>query len=180
MKENRSLQLSTLIGEQLSRDLSMAFYEMFPFTKTSKQEQDTSRNRVFSQENTLLTMLLTMTNEDKSLQQSVNIYSRIHEKNKEIIEKERARIIEEASKENREGKHGRRRTTAGRIAKSKLSAISLNTSAYSQARTRIGLDYIENIFEESKKTELYSEERKWQGYPVYISDGTYVQMQDVV
>jgi hypothetical protein len=178
MKENRSLSISTLIKENMSRDLSMIFYEMFPFYLSEKHQQAKHRDRIYTQENTLLTMLLTMINEDKSLQQSVNIYSQLHDKNKEIIEMERARIIAESANESRIGKRGRRRTTGGRIAKSKLQGISLNTSAYTQARQRIGMNYIKDVFEESGKTSKASQANKWKGYRVFIADGTYLQMQD--
>jgi len=178
MEENRSLKISTLIKEQLAKDLSSIFYDMFPFELSSKYSNPNKRDRIFNNENTLLTMLLTMTNEDKSLQQSVNIFKHIHEKNRLKIEKESAKIIEEAKLENLPRKKGRRRTTAGRIAKSKLRPISSNTSAYTQARQRVSLNYIKDVFEKSKKHEEYEYKFKWNGFPVFIADGTYLQMQD--
>ncbi len=178
MKANRSLEISTLIKEQLARDLSMAFYDYFPFDVSEKYSDGKRRDRIFTQENTLLTMLTTMTCEDKSLQQSVNIYKRIHEKNREIIEKESARIIEESLKEDRKGKRGRKRTTAGRIAKSKLQEVSSNTSAYTQARQRISADFVNEVFKDSRNISDREDRYSWKGYQVYLSDGTYLQMQD--
>ena len=176
MTENRSLKLSLLVKEQIARDLCSIFINMFPFDISAKHKTETSRNRIFTQENTLLTMLLTMTNEDKSLQQSVNIYNVIHDKNKETIERENARIIEESSKEDRKGKRGRKKTTAGRIAKSKLQSVSTNTSAFSQARTRMNSTYIREVFDNSHSSDKY--EYKWHDRRVFIADGTYLQMQD--
>lgn len=165
-----------MIKAELSKDLSSVFFDMFPFDISERHKNPNSRDRVFTQENTLLSMLIAMTNEDKSLQQTVNIYKTIHERNKSKIEEHRQRILEEVSQ--RPGKRGRPRSTAGRIAKSKLMDISLNTSAFSQARKRLSLDYVEAVFEESNRKSESSKSNAWKSYPVFLADGTYLQMQD--
>lgn len=178
MKENRSLQISLMIKEQLSKDLSSIFFDMFPFALSEQHKNPNARDRVFTQENTLLSMIIAMTNEDKSLQQAVNIYKVIHERNKSRIEEHRRRTLYEVSQSRESGKRGRPRSTVGRIAKSKLSDISLNTSAFAQARKRLSLNYVEAVFEESLQKASSIKPSTWKDYAVYLADGTYLQMQD--
>jgi hypothetical protein len=75
MKVNRSLEISNAAKELLNRDLSSFFYEMFPFEKLSTIKPNKSRDRIYNQETTLLTMIMAMIVKDKSLQNSVEIFS---------------------------------------------------------------------------------------------------------
>jgi hypothetical protein len=119
-----------------------------------------------------------MINENKSLNQSVKIFSKIHEKNIALIEHESARIKSEASTEIRKGKKGRKKTTAGRVTKSKLKPISLNNSAYTQARQRLEISYIKEVYYKSRDDVNIKESYLWHGYRILIGDGTYLQLQD--
>lgn len=60
---------------------------------------------MFNTENTLLTMITTKVYEDKSLQNSVNLYSYIHYRNKERIQEElnklKAKQADTATKRHR-------------------------------------------------------------------------------
>ena len=87
MKENRSMQLSISIKELMDQDLSGIFYEYYPFELLDQYKNFNERDRIYNQSNTMLTMIITMLHTDKSLQNSVNIYNMIHNKN-------RARITE--------------------------------------------------------------------------------------
>lgn len=122
-------------------------------------------------------MIITMLQEDKSLQNSVNIYSIIHTKNQKRIE-EITKKFEEQQKKSKKKKVGRPRKSLGRIAKSKQKDISRNTSAYTQARNRLPQEIARTVFEESKDFSKVKYPGKWKGMRVFIADGTYLQVQD--
>lgn len=174
MKENYSLSLSQAITEKLREDLSGAFYNIFPFDKLSAFKSDKERNRVYTTENTLLTMISTMVQEDKSLQNSVNIYSIMHKNNIDRITEEQSNTTEMPIRRQR----GRPRKQNGRIAKSKLKEISKDTSGFSQARQRLPQSLVRHVFELSRTISDSSYPNKWHDYRVFITDGTYLQMQD--
>jgi len=178
MKANRSLEISNAAKELLNKDLSKIFYEMFPFEKLSAIKPNKSRDRIYNQETTLLTMILTMILKDKSLQNSVEVYSEIHEINQAKIaklEKDELRIIEH-NKEHRGV--GRPRTILSKIAKSKKRPISKDTSGFSQARQRLMKEAIDIVYQESKDFSGIQYDSIWHDRRVFITDGTYLQMQD--
>lgn len=178
MKENRSLHLSTMINTQMKQDLSGLFFDFFPFEKIQAIKPHKERDRVYSTENTLLTMVLTMVEQDKSLQNSVNIYSRLHERNMQRIEALQKQILNDSAAVGIKRKAGRPRTSLGRIAKSKTKSISRDTSGYSQARQRLSLEAVETVFREASDLVALKQEELWHGLRVFIADGTYLQMQD--
>jgi len=178
MKENYSLFLTKKIAQEIQKDLSGIFYSFFPFDKLASKKPKNVRDRVFSPENTILTMILTMIQEDKTLQNSVNIYSLIHKKNQKRIAEMQERFEQEKELGKKEKKAGRPRTGIGRIAKSKTQEISKDTSAYSQARIRLPEESLRTVFEDSKDFADIQYPNKWHGYRVFIADGTYLQMQD--
>lgn len=174
MTVNESLELSNAINNALQSDLSGFFSEMFPTGLYQKLKLDKQRNRVFNMEATLLTMINTMVSPDKSLRNSVIIYNAVHENNLTRIKN----IQEDYSKQAPPKRRGRPRLKAVKIQKSKTEPISINTSAYSQSRTRLSLDYVNKVFLESAKSESTSSKTDFYGRKVYLTDGTYLQMQD--
>jgi len=178
MKANCSLSITNKINRQLQKDLSGAFYDMIPFEELAALKTKHQRNRVYNTENTMLTMLLTMTEEDKSLQNSVNIYSHLHAKNKKRIEKLQEQITKGSINNIKATKVGRPRTTGGRIAKSKTKEISTDTSGYSQARQRLPSQALDIAYEDSKDFTGINCPNNWHGLRVFITDGTFLQMQD--
>ena len=56
--------------------------------------------------------------------------------------------------------------------------ISLNTAGYSKARARVSMDLVKHVFQASLIADVQNDYSHWQGYRVFIADGTYVQMQD--
>jgi DDE family transposase len=178
MKENYSLQLSNEIMNQMQKDMSGVFYEMFPFEKLSEIKSPNERDRIYNTENTLLTMILTMTENDKSLQNAVNIYSILHSRNIKRIKAMDKRIKEEYNDKSKKRKRGRPRQSVGRIAKSKIEEISTDTSGFSQARKRLSLEAVNMVYKESRDFSGINYSGTWHGYRVFTGDGTYIQMQD--
>jgi hypothetical protein len=160
----------------MSQNLISIFYDYFPFDFADAYSAN-RRDRVYNAQNTLITMLITACFEDKTLQHSVNIFQAIHEKNQENIAKKQEEFKKESSKTSTP-KPGRPRKSIGRIQKSKTQSISSDTSGYSQARQRLNIDYLKAVFEDSKNIDNTDNVNKWQGRRVFITDGTYLQMQD--
>ncbi len=151
MTNNISMKLSAQLKEELSTNLLPLFYKSVKSIVVGEDSNDTKfRDRVFNQCDTLLTMISTSTQTDKSLQNSVNIFSQIHEENiKRITEFEKT-SMESALTEKRSS--GRPRKYFTSAAKSKQKSISSNTSAFSQARNRLKLSYVKEVFEYSSKS----------------------------
>jgi len=178
MKENFSLSLTNNINELMQKDLTGPFYNLFPFQKLNDYNFENTRDRVFNSSNTILTMILTMVQEDKSLKNSVIMYSQIHQNAKEELEERKKAIESEYQNPTQAKKRGRPRQSIGRVAKSKTKSISLDTSGYSQARKRLPIEAMEIVFEESKRNILTKKDFTWYGHMVFITDGTFLQMQD--
>lgn len=178
VKENRSLELSNIAKDLLQQDLSGLFYDMFPFEKLSKLKRDKSRDRVFNTENTILTMILTMVERDKSLQTSVNIYSIIHDRNQDRIANLESEELQKIEQNKSEKKVGRPRVIASKIQKSKKQSISRDTSGFSQARQRLLKAAVDLVYQESKEFSGIKYANLWHNRRVFITDGTYLQMQD--
>lgn len=176
MKNNRSLKLSHMLKHKLTEDLFSPFQEMFP-TDIIMEEPKTSerRNRVFTQENTLLAMTLSSLQPDSSLQQSVQLFSRIHDQQAKALQELARKEIAEYKASGKK-RVGRPRKDEVSLPKSKQKPISLNTSAYSQARNRLDLDYMQKVFRETSRR--YKRTEKFEGMEVYLADGTYFQTQD--
>lgn len=177
MKENYSLVLTNKINEKMQLDLSGAFYELFPFQKLKCFIIEKSRDRVYNQTNTLLTMLLTMVEKDKSQQTSVNLFSQIHEKNRKELDELDRQIKAEYENPSQPRGPGRPRESIGRVAKSKTKEISFDTSGYSKARQRIPIELFKMVFEDSKNN-IQPEIGIWHGHRVFLTDGTFLQLQD--
>jgi hypothetical protein len=77
---------------------------------------------------------------------------------------------------NMEVRRGPKKKYKVKIPKSKISEISVNTAAYSKARTRIKFELLQEIFDKTKENDNLM--ALWHGKRTFITDGTYVQMQD--
>jgi len=183
MKENKSLELSTKIQLAIREGLLGPILKVFPseVIKKHSQEKSKRRNRVYTLENTILSMVMAATAEDKTLQRSVMTF-------KQIFEHKVAEEVERQEDENKKAKEairantgkakrGRPRKIAVSLSKSKQKELSLNTASYTEARQRLPRQVMEEVFEETK-TILKKGGKLWHGREVYIADGTYVQMQD--
>jgi len=183
MKNNESLQLSISFREALSQDLSSSFIELYPKDLVSQYVKSKGlkvRNTIFTLENTLLTMLLTAQNEDKSLQQSVNLFKILYEKESRNIQALEACQIEKSKQArslNHEKRAGRPPAFKSKLSKSITKEVSESTAAYSIARKRLPFELIEKLFEHVKTFNCHKKEQ-WHGMNTYIADGTYLQLQD--
>ena len=140
-----------------------------------------SRNRVFTANNTLLTMVLTATQQDKTLKNSVDLYYMIHQQHKQQAIEELERFLEKERNLDRQSsdkKVGRPKKYAVQLPKSLTKDISLNTAAYSKARERVPIKLTKELFAASRIQEAKNNYTHWHGYRVMIGDGTYLQMQD--
>ncbi|MCK5521018.1 MAG: IS4 family transposase [Candidatus Marinimicrobia bacterium] len=179
MKMNRSLGISTKLQTQLKNNQLGMLNTVYP-TEFTFKNSGKSRERVFTDENTLQTMVVTATMEDKSLKNSVHLHYISHQKEREIKE----RHLQEQIKFKKE-KAKIASPTAGRpnlykeqIPLSTQTDHSLNTAAYSKARSRLPMELIEELFEKSKIVDVQNTYSHWHNYRVYLVDGTYVQIQD--
>ncbi len=181
MKNNRSLAVSVLLNKELESGAMLGIMgqyikdEIFDIQDSVKR-----RDRVFSPKNTLETMLLVATLEDKSLKNSVSQFYIVHQKNRELLEEQERYRIEKKKEElkNRAPSRGRPAKLDVKIGKSKMQDISLNTAAYSNARKRLHLETTEKLFKSTVIEDFKNDYSHWKNYKVLIADGTYLQLQD--
>jgi len=190
MKSNRSLALSSKLQEFQKANILSCLADVFPDTELLEVQEinnseslspktKKSRNRMFTFSETLLTMVLTASQEDKTLKNSVALYYSIHQnKRKKILESIEEEKQKEKKLEELNGKKSRGRPKLYKIPESLKQDKSLGTSAYSDARKRVPIKMIDKLFEASKIKQVENEYSHWHGHSVYISDGTYLQMQD--
>jgi len=147
----------------------------------NKPEKGKTRNRVFTVNSTLLTMVLTATQQDKTLKNSVDLFYMIHQQHKQqaLNElEERVQKQKELDSRSVNKKAGRPKLYTVRLPKSVEKNISLNTAAYSKARERVPIELTQKLFDASRIPQAKNAYTHWHGYHVLIGDGTYVQMQD--
>lgn len=187
MKNNRSLAISTRVNQLKMSDFLGVLEQNFPHTSLENMEFELrkkhlkqSRKRVFTNMDTLLTMVMISFQEDKSLQNSVDIFYTLHQRQKEQKLSQLKSFYEsEKKKENSEQrKRGRPRNYSLKLPLSLEKDISLNTAAYSKARGRVPIELIETLFAESRINQAENSYSHWRDYRVMIADGTYLQMQD--
>lgn len=155
----------------------------FPGSILSYKNEDVkTRDRVFTVSNTLLAMVLTSVQQDKTLKNSVDLYYIIHQKHKGQVLDQLERNIQAQKDEDRKSSSGKK---AGRpkkyhlqLPKSLEKNISLNTAAYSKARDRVPIELADELFKKSRIEHAENNYTHWNGYRVFLGDGTYVQMQD--
>jgi hypothetical protein len=179
MTPNLSLLKSIELRNFFRIDYLKSMYNIFPFEVIDNYDKKGTRDRVYSTENTILTMVYSSTQQDKTLENAVEIFERVYANQKERLIKEAHDSIEQ-EKENDLSvstiRRGPKKKYQLKIQKSKISEISSNTAAYSKARKRVSLELLQDIF---YKTKCNSDSvTKWYGMETYLTDGTYVQMQD--
>jgi hypothetical protein len=188
MTLNPSLALSIQMRDLMRTDLLHTIDENFPYVLLEQFPSSYSgrnkRDRVFNFENTLLTMLITAIGEDKSLKQSVNIFKEIFEwRNKQLKDQTSLQLqSEQLAEEKRTAngvarKRGRPKNYSALLAANKTTEVSDNTAAYSKARTRLNKKIVNQVFDYTTDFKEFNG-RQWHGMEVFITDGTYFQMQD--
>jgi hypothetical protein len=183
MKLNRSLGISTEINAFKAGNILGILEKEFPMKVLENQADDEnmkSRDRVFTPENTLLTMVLTATQKDKSLKNSVQLYYAIHQQHKKKVIQTLNQQKRQEQEEDRGKvkKAGRPKQYTIQLPASLEKDISLNTAAYSKARDRVAVSMTQELFSASRIQDAKNDYTHWHGYKVYSGDGTYVQMQD--
>ncbi len=181
MKNNRSLAISTILNKKLRNEATLSFMSGYIADELFDSEKSPEiRDRVFTQKNTLETMLLTSTLEDKSLKNSVAQFYIVHQRRRTIMEQELKHQTETQKKkgESEAPSRGRPKKFEPKLPKSKMADISLNTAAYSKARKRLPIQLTESLFESSKITNAKNDYSHWHNLKVLEADGTYLQLQD--
>jgi len=182
MKANRSLAISSKIQECKMGNILGLLENEFPVSILSyKNEEVKTRDRVFTVNNTLLTMVLTSVQQDKTLKNSVDLYYIIHQKHKsQALDQLEQSIQAQKDEDSRcSGKKaGRPKMYNLQLPKSLEKDISLNTAAYSKARDRVPIELIDELLKKSRIEDAKNNYTHWNGYRVFLGDGTYVQMQD--
>ena len=181
MKNNRSLAISTIVNKELNKKSILSFMSDFiPDSIFEEGKPTKNRDRVYTRRNTLETMLLTSTMEDKSLENSVAQYYIIHQRNRTVLEQELKRQTElrEREQKSKEPSRGRPKKLELKLPKSKMADISLNTAGYSKARTRLPIHLTESLFESSKIIGAKNDYSHWHNLKVLEADGTFLQLQD--
>jgi hypothetical protein len=182
MTDNTSLALSLAFKKQMSSNLLPAFESLLPMTvidKYVKEKLPNTRDKVYTPSRTAFSMIFTGVQEDKSLQNTVNIFNAKYESECKILqEKEKEFLIQKKEEDSKkEKKKGRPRKYKSKIPKSKSKELSDSTVAYTNARQRLPKELLQVIFEHTKSASDLKEEM-WHGYRTYITDGTYLQLQD--
>jgi hypothetical protein len=182
MTINESLRLSARIHAALQTDLLHAFQADFPINELealAKELMPGSRERVFTPVNTVLAMLFSATQEDKSLQKAQNIFADIYERRgREAFEAEeellrQARLHDSQAKR----KAGQPKKYRSRLPKSSTRRLSASTAAYSTARKKLDVRLAHAAYGYS--TDFGGLDREsWHGMKTYICDGTFLQLQD--
>jgi len=182
MKENRSLAISSKIQECKMGNIIGLLENEFPSSILEyKSDAIKTRDRVFTVNSTLLTMVLTSIQEDKTLKNSVDLYYFIHQKHKDqALDQLEQSIQAQKEKDSKlsSKKAGRPKQYIMRLPKSLEKDISLNTAAYSKARERVPMELIEELLKKSRIEDARNNYTHWHGMRVFLGDGTYLQMQD--
>jgi len=182
MTDNTSLELSIAFKRQLSSNLLPAFEDMLPTEAIEAYVKDHlshTRDKVYTPIRTLLSMIFTGVQEDKSLQNTVNVFNEKYESECKILQLRESELLLHVKAEDtkKEKRSGRPRKYLSKIAKSKSRVLSDSTVAYTKARKRLPADLLHLTFEQTNSPNDIKEER-WHGCRTYITDGTYVQLQD--
>ena len=182
MTPNPSLALSLQFQNLMRTDLLQKISDVFPFdliASFKSKEGSAKRDRVYNEENTLLTMLATAVQEDKTLQQSVNIFSRVFENRSAQMKALEAEQLAHQQLEDMDQnkKMGRPRLYHSKLPKSKTQLVSTNTAAFTKARQRLDYSLVKEVFKYSKDFSKLKQ-LLWHGMQAFNTDGTYIQMQD--
>jgi len=95
MKLNRSLAISSKIQECKSGDILGMLSAEYPSSILEEEfGTATKRKRVFTANNTLLTMVLTAIQQDKTLKNSVDLFYIVHQQRQQAVLKELEQALE--------------------------------------------------------------------------------------
>jgi len=182
MTANESLKLSLQVHDLLKSDLSHVFQEDIPFEQIEKQARDLmpdSRDRIFTPSNVILTMLLSATKEDKSMQEALNTFKLVFENECQKVFQEEVRQLEQEKIEDNLCKKGagRPKKYQSTLPKSHQKPLSDSTAGYSTARTKLNTNIVQTVFDHSADFGDLDNEL-WYGLKTYFTDGTYIQLQD--
>ena len=182
MTANESLNLSTQVYDLLKTDLSHVFHDEVPFDLIEKQSRELapdSRDRIFTPCNVILTMLLSATKEDKSLQEGLNTFKLVFERNCKQVQKAEAEQLEQEKINDSlvPKRPGRQKKYQPCMLKSHLTPLSDNTAGYSTARSKLETSLVQTVYEHSAEFGDLDKE-SWYGLKTQITDGTYLQLQD--
>jgi len=182
MTDNTSLALSIAFNKHLSSNLLPAFENMMPTQAIEKyvtEHLSHTRDKVYTPSRTAFSMILTGIQEDKSLQNTVNIFNMKYEMECDLLKQRETELLLQTLAEDskRKKKIGRPKEYKSKIPKSKRKELSNSTVAYNNARKRLPLELLHLIFENTNRPVDIKEE-SWHGYRTYITDGTYLQLQD--
>ena len=180
MKLNRSLAISSKIQQCKRGNIIGLLDKEFPTAVLQQSPSKKSRNRIFTLNNTLLTMVLTATQADKTLKNSVVLYYLSHQHHRREARKalHESREKEKQLDAKKEKKAGRPKKYGVQLPSSLHKDISLNTAAYSKARGRVPIEMTEKLFKATRIEQAENTYSHWHGYRVLMGDGTYLQMQD--
>jgi len=181
MKNNRSLSISTKISETQKENLLTVLSKHIPEEIYRDVSTEKRRDRVYSNSATLETMILTATQEDKSLKNSVLLYYTSHQKKRELLQQELDELQNQSKLEEskfKKKKRGRPCKYDKKLPKSKQEDISLNTAAYSKARKRLPVELTEKLFSYSRLEDVKNRYSHFHRLRVFEADGTYLQLQD--
>jgi hypothetical protein len=182
MTANESLNLSLHFKELVTTDLSHVFQDHIPvdlIEEWVRKEMPQSRDCIFTPTNMISSMLLSAIQEDKSLQQSLNVFKLVFEsRSQEILLTEEALLEEEKNNDAQNAlKAGRPKKYKSKLPKSYQQPISTNTAGYSIARKRLDKRIFETVYAHSTDFGEFDKE-SWHGMKTVIGDGTYLQLQD--
>jgi len=183
MKPNRSLAISSKIQECKMGNIIGLLENEFPSSILEYKSESVkkSRDRIFTVNSTLLTMVLSSVQQDKSLKNSVDLFYIIHQKHKDQTLNQLEQSIQSQKEEDNKlssRKAGRPKKYNIKLPNSLEKDISLNTAAYSKARNRVPMELIEELLKKSRIEDAQNNYTHWHGLLVFMGDGTYLQMQD--
>jgi hypothetical protein len=182
MTANESLSLSLCFKDLVQRDLSHVFQDFIPVDMIEQRAREVmqgSRERIFTAPNTILTMLLSAVNEDKSLQHGLNLFKVIFESQcKRAIEEEQIRLEAEKARDAHVSRRaGRPKQYKSKLPKCYRQPLSDSTAGYATARENVDKSIFEDVYHYSTDFGDLDQE-SWYGMKTFICDGTYLQLQD--
>jgi hypothetical protein len=183
MTDNLSLELSVAFKSQLASNLLPAFENLLPYSAIDEYVRDklsNTRDKVYTPARAAFCMIFSGVQEDKSLQNTVNIFNQKYELECETLKEREAEFLFQSKEEDSKivKKRGAPKKYLSKRPRSKSKELSDSTVAYSNARKRLPLELLQLIFKKSNLHQAAKEE-SWHGYKTYIADGTYLQLQDI-
>jgi hypothetical protein len=116
--------------------------------------------------------LLSSTQEDKSLQQPVNLFKQVYEEQSRHLQAEEHKRMEEEKAMDRESarRTGRPKLYKSKLSKSKTNVLSSSPVAYGNSGSRLPPDPVKSVFDYSADFGELSRESRY-GLNCYSTDG---------